>query len=125
MHDHEDIIMDHLPPSISPSPDDGAEVYGLSNLRTSRRIADGVEKIGQQQWGSNASVQFVNNGEESNEEEEEDMEDEPISDFDDEDNDDELFLGPGQEGISLWDSLGEEFLREVSQLGMLFCILII
>jgi hypothetical protein len=33
MHDHEDIIMDYLPPLISPSPDDGAEVYGLSNLR--------------------------------------------------------------------------------------------
>jgi hypothetical protein len=32
MHDHEDIIMDHSPPSISPSPDDGAKVYGLSNL---------------------------------------------------------------------------------------------
>jgi hypothetical protein len=66
----------------------------------------------------------VNNGEKSNEEkeeekeEEEDMEDEPISDFDDEDDDDELFPGPGQEGISLWDSLGEEFLREVSQLGV-------
>jgi hypothetical protein len=35
MHDHEDIIMDHLPPSISPSSDDGAEVYGLSNLHRS------------------------------------------------------------------------------------------
>jgi hypothetical protein len=71
----------------------------------------------------------VNDGEESNEEEEEeeeeDMEDEPISDFDDKDDDNELFSGPGQEGISLWDSLGEEFLREVFQLGMLFCILII
>jgi hypothetical protein len=87
MHDHEDIIMDHLPLSISPSLDDGAEVYGLSNLCGSQKIADGVEKIGQQRWGSNASVQFVNNEEESNEEEkeeeEEDMEDEPISDFDD------------------------------------------
>jgi hypothetical protein len=48
MHDHEDIIMDHFPSSISPSPDDGAKVYGLSNLRRSRRIADGVKKIGQQ-----------------------------------------------------------------------------
>ena len=67
----------------------------------------------------------MNNGEESDEEEEEeedlDMEDEPISDFDiasDEEDDDEMFAGPGQEGISLWDSLGEGFLREVSQLGM-------
>ena len=126
-HDHEDIVMDHPAPSISPRPDNDAEVYGLSNLRRSRRIADGVEKIGQQRWGSNASVQFVNNGEESDEEEEEeedlDMEDEPISDFDiasDKEDDDEMFAGPGQEGISLWDSLGERFLREVSQLGMLF-----
>ena len=65
----------------------------------------------------------MNNGEESDEEEEKgdlDMEDEPICDSDDEDDDNELFLGPGQEGISLWDSLGEGFLREVSQSGMLF-----
>jgi hypothetical protein len=51
-------------------------------------------------------VQFVNNGEESNEEEEKDLdiEDEPISDFDiasDEEDDDEMFARPGQEGISL------------------------
>ena len=118
-HDDEDIVMDHSAPSISPRPDDDAEVYGLSNLRRSRRIADAVEKIGQQRWGSNASVHFVND----EEEEDPDMEDEPISDSDiasDEEDDDDMFAGPGQEGISLWDSLGEGFLREVSQLGMLF-----
>jgi hypothetical protein len=107
------------------------EVYGLSNLRRSRRIADSIEKVGQQRWGSNGSVNFVNNREESDEEEEEDIEDdEPNGDFDVasdegqegyEDDDDELFAGPGQEGISLWDSLGEGFLREASQLGMSFC----
>ena len=51
------------------------------------------------------------------------MEDEPISDSDiasDEEDDDDMFAGPGQEGISLWDSLGEGFLREVSQLDMSF-----
>jgi hypothetical protein len=108
------------------------EVYGLSNLRRSRRIADTVEKISQQRWGSNASVHFVNNREETQEsdEEEEDIEDdEPNGDFDVtsdeglegyEDDDDEMFAGPGQEGISLWDSLGEGFLREASQLGMSF-----
>jgi hypothetical protein len=106
------------------------EVYGLSSLRRSRRIADGVQKIGQQRWGSNASAHFVNNREleESDEKEEEDIDDdEPIGDFDidvasdDEDDDiDEMFAGPGQEGISLWDSLGEGFLREASQLRMSF-----
>src|ERR1700678_1106368 len=103
-HDNEDIVMDHSAPSISPHPDDDAEVYGLSNLRRSRRIADGVEKIGQQWWGSNASVHFVNDEEGSDEEEEEDpdMEDEPISDSDIA-SDDDMFAGPGQEGISLWD----------------------
>ena len=50
-HDDKDIVMDHSAPSISPHPDDDAEVYGLSNLRRSRRIADAVEKIGQQRWG--------------------------------------------------------------------------
>jgi hypothetical protein len=104
------------------------EVYGLTNLRRSRRIADGIQKIGQQRWGSNVSV-FVNDREESDEEEEEDIEDdEPNGDSDvasdedlegyEDDDDDELLAGPGQEGISLWDSLGEGFLREASQLRM-------
>src|SRR6202522_1729514 len=123
-HDDEDIVMDHSAPSISPRPDDDAEVYGLSNLCRSRRIADAVEKIGQQRWGSNASVHFGNDEEESDEEEEEedlDLEDEHISDSDiASDDEDEMFGGPGQEGISLWDSLGEGFLSEVSQLGMSF-----
>jgi hypothetical protein len=121
----EDIYMDHPAPSAH---DDDAsvggdfdEVYGLSNLRRSRRIAGNVEKIGQQRWGSNGQVGFLNDGEESDEEEEEDIEDDGnydiVSDEGYED-DDELFAGPGQEGISLWDSLGEGFLREVSQLGM-------
>ena len=69
-------------------------------------------------------MHFVNNGDESDKEEEDmDMEDEPISESDiasDEEDDDDMFAGPGQEGISLWDSLGEGFLREVSQLGMSF-----
>jgi len=136
-HDDED-VMDRDHPAPSPLPNDDAgmgenlngEVYGLSNLRRSRRIAETVEKIGQQRWGSNASVHFVNNREESDEEEEEDIEDdEPNGDSDVasdeglegyEDDEDELFAEPGQEGISLWDSLGEGFLREASQLGMSF-----
>ena len=105
------------------------EVYGLSNLRRSRRIADGVEKIGRQRWRSNASVDFVNDRDKSNEEEEEeDIDDDGDSDIAsdegldgyDDDDDDELFAGPGLEGISLWDSLGEGFLKEASQLGMSF-----
>jgi hypothetical protein len=126
---HEDFSMDSPAPSPFPNDDAGmgenldGEVYGLSNLRRSQRIANGVEKISQQRWGSH----FVNDREESDEEEEEEEEeediedDEPISDFDvasDEEEDDELFAGPGLEGISLWDSLGEGFLKEVSQLGI-------
>ena len=119
----------HDDPATSPHDthiDDG-EVYGLSNLRRSRRIAGNVEKIGQQRWGSSVPVDLVNNKEESDEEEEDIEDDESINDFDidvdrdvasDEDEDDEMFAGPGQEGISLWDSLGEGFLTEASQLGM-------
>ena len=128
--------MDYSAPSLDPLPiDDGGmgfgenldgEVYGLSNLCQSCnwRIAACVKKIGQQQWKPNASVCFVNDREKSNEEEEdieeEDIEYEPINDYDTglegyEDDDDD-FVGPGQEGISLWDGLGEGFLREVSQL---------
>jgi hypothetical protein len=32
-----------------------------------------------------------------------------------------MFAEPGQENISLWDSLGEGFLREVSQLDTVCC----
>jgi hypothetical protein len=106
------------------------EVYGLSNLRRSRRIADGVEKIGKQRWGSKTSGDFMNDREESDideEDEEEDIEDNGDLDIGSdegqdgyEDDDDELFAGPGLEGISLWDSLGEGFLQEASQLGMSF-----
>jgi hypothetical protein len=125
---HEVDVMDHSAPSL-PIDDAGMgenlddEVYGLSNLRRSQRNAVCVEKIGQQRWKSNASVHFVNDKEESDEEEEDIEDDEPISDSDEglegyEEDDDQLFAGSGQEGISLWDSLGEGFLREASQLGM-------
>jgi len=133
-----DIFMDDRSRASSPLPNydididagmgknlDG-EVYGLSNLRRSRRIAGCVKNIGQRRWGSNAPTHFVNDREESDEEEEEDIgDDKSISDFDvasddgyDDDDDGETFAGPGQEGISLWDSLGEGFLQEASQLGI-------
>jgi hypothetical protein len=91
-YDCKEIFMDHPAPSISPLLNDDGEVYGLSNLCQSQWIA---EKIGQQWWGSDAPVHFVNNGEESNEEEEEnpDMEDKFISNSDiasDKEDDDEM-----------------------------------
>ena len=117
--------MDHPAPSPLPINDAGmgenldSEVYGLSNLRQSRWIAAHVERMGQQWWKSNASVHVVNDREESDEKEEdieeEDIEyDELICDFDEgmegyEEDNGGLFGGPGQEGISLWDSLGEGF----------------
>jgi hypothetical protein len=123
---HENPSIDHPASSHRPG-----EVYGLSKLRRSQRIAKRVETIGQQRWGSNGLADI---GGESDEEEleEDDTEDELIGDFDInvasdeglegyEDDDDEMFAGSGQEGISLWDSLGEGFLKEVSQLGMSLC----
>jgi hypothetical protein len=109
--------MDHRAPS--PLLDD--EVYGLSNLCWSQQITGCVEKIGQQWWGLDAPAHLVNDREEENREEEEYMEDdEPIGNFDvasdeglegyeDDDHDHEMFAGSGQEGISLWDSLGKGF----------------
>jgi hypothetical protein len=124
---HENPSMDYPASSRRPS-----EVYGLSKLRRSQRIAKRVEIIGQQRWGSNGPADI--RGESDEEElEEDDTEDELIGDFDinvasDEglegyEDDDEMFAGPGQEGISLWDSLGEGFLKEVSQLGMSLLLL--
>ena len=131
-----DFFMDERASSPPPNDDAGMgenlddEVYGLSNLCWSQQIAGHVENIVQQWWGSNAPANFVNNREESDEEEEDIEDDESISDFDvasdeglegyDDDDDNEMFARPGQEGISLWDSLGEGFLREASQLGTSF-----
>jgi hypothetical protein len=129
-HTHNDPASPHHTHNDPASPHhthvDDSEVYGLSNLRRSQRIAGNVEQISQRRWGSNVRADFVNNRE-SDEEEEEDIEDDGDFDIDVdsdglegyEDDDDELFAGPGQEGISLWDSLGDGFLKEVSQLGML------
>ena len=64
-------------------------------------------------------MHFVKGEEESNEEDEDKEDDESVSDFDadgDEglEGDDELVAPQGQEGISLWDILGEGFLKEAS-----------
>ena len=103
-----------------------SEVYALSNLHHSRRIANCVEQIGQQWWGSNPGVHFVN---QSHEEDEYKEDGESVSNFDadgDEglEGDDELAAPQGQEGISLWDILGEGFLKEASQLGI-YCSCIV
>ena len=79
--------------------------------------------------GVKCSVNFVNNREESDEEEDDIEDDESNNDLDvasdeglegdeDDEDEDELFAGSGQEGISLWDRLGEGFLKEASQLGI-------
>lgn len=113
--------------AIMEEPTSDPEVYGLSKLRRSGRLANCVEEIAHKRWGSKPGAHFVNDKEESDEEDEEDIQDDvSVADSDgdevlegDED-DDELFAAPTQEGISLWDLLGEGFLKEVSQLGMWF-----
>jgi hypothetical protein len=120
-----------LPPS-SPPPKDNAvnpDDYGLSNLRRSRRIADCVDRIGLQRWGTNHVWQFIIDEEESGEEDEgtqvtEDLADgveDWLSGDEDVQEDDEDVMPsaePGQEGVSVWDLLGESFLKEVSELGV-------
>lgn len=119
------------PPS-SPPPKDNAvnpDDYGLSNLRRSRRIADCVDRIGLQRWGTNHVRQFIIDEEESGEEDEgtqvtEDLADgveDWLSGDEDVQEDDEDVMPsaePGQEGVSVWDLLGESFLKEVSELGV-------
>ena len=45
--------------------------YSLSKLRRSHHIADYVDQVGQQWWGSNHIQQFILDKEESDQEEEE------------------------------------------------------
>jgi len=129
----EDFDMDLAGPSSLTGTNDAvmgknidAEVYGLSKLRRSGRIANRVEKIHQQRWGSNGIALFVNDKEQSDEDEDDIEDDEPSSVFDvdadegleGDDEDNELIAAQGQEGISVWDILGEGFLKEASQLGI-------
>jgi hypothetical protein len=94
--------------------------YGLSTQRRSHRITERVERIGRVRWGTN-HVQFIER-EEREEEENPNMEDEEdgMGHDDDELEDEDMpFAEPGQEGISVWDLLGEGFLKEVTELGWL------
>ena len=78
-------------------------------------------------WGSNHVRQFIldEESDEEEDEEESDEEEEQLSDEEDylgslEQDDEYAILGaePGQEGVSVWDLLGEGFLQEASKLGL-------
>jgi hypothetical protein len=105
---------------------DACNQYGLSTQRRSRRITERAERIGRVRWGNN-HIQFIERvqREEREEEENSNIEDEEDGmghDLDDdelEDEEDMPFAEPGQEGISVWDLLGEGFLKEVTELGRL------
>lgn len=123
-------ITQDLPP---PPPNaDGSHQYGLSTQRRSRRITERVERIGRVRWGTN-HVQFIEREEQEEEEEEggegsipeenpnTECEEDGMGHDDDEleDEEDMPFAEPGQEGISVWDLLGEGFWKEVAELGWL------
>ena len=123
-------------PSLPPLNDDAVypDDYGLSNLRCSCHIADYVDQIGLQRWGRNHVWEFIVDEEEECDEEDEvadetqatddlafSVDDGLSSDEDfqeDEDKDTMPSAEPGQEGVSVWDLLGESFLKEVSQLDV-------
>jgi hypothetical protein len=124
---------DHLPPRSSPMPlpddADSHDQYSLSMARRSRRITERVERIGRVRWGTN-HVQFIEREEREEDEvevsiteenlnmEDEDEEDGMGCDHDEpEDEEDMPFAEPGQEGISVWDLLGEGFMKEVAEIG--------
>jgi hypothetical protein len=114
--------------------------YGLSKLRHSHHITDYVDWVGQQQWGSNHVQQLIldeesdEEGEEgeqelSDEEEhsnsfEQDDEEEYLDSFEQDNEYAMLGVEPGQEGVSVWDLLGEGFLKEASKLGLSLYLLL-
>jgi hypothetical protein len=138
-----DTPMPYTPPSIPHSPSlrlhsegdttNDNVVSTLSTTRRSQRVAERIDRIGRQRWGTNHHVQFFmdERGDDPAEEAvtEDDLvqvaggdegntyADEELS----EDEDDIMAIAePGQEGISVWDLLGESFLQEVSRIGMFF-----
>jgi hypothetical protein len=96
--------------------------YGLSKLRWSYRVADYVDQVGQQRWGSNYVRQFLLDEESDEEEEEEEQklgnEEQYPDSFEQDDEYVMLDAEPGQEGVSVWDLMGEGFLKEASKLGL-------
>ena len=103
----------------------GHDQYGLSTQRRSHRIAERVEQIGRVRWGTN-HVQFIEREEREEREEDDeeasfagDMEDDDgMGDESDELEDEDIPVAePGQEGISVWDLLGEGFFKEAADLG--------
>jgi len=124
-------VRQDLPPRSSPMPllddADGHDQYGLSTVRRSHRITERVERIGRVRWGTD-HVQFIEREEREEDEEEvsiteenlsmEDEENEMACDHDEpEDEEDMPFAESGQEGISVWDLLGEGFMKEVMEIG--------
>jgi hypothetical protein len=107
---------------------DQHDSYGLSTQRRSQRITERVKQIGRVRWGTN-HVQFIEREEREKREEDEEEDEEEVSiaenmEDEEEHGDDELedeedmpFAEPGQEGVSVWDLLGEGFLIEVADLG--------
>jgi hypothetical protein len=135
---HHDTPMPYSPPPTPNSPlprlhseEDVARndvVSTLSKTRRSQRVAERVDQIGRQRWGTN-HVQYFTDERGDDPAEEEVAEDDLVADGDEgniyvdeepsEDEDDIMAVAePGQEGISVWDLLGESFLQEVSQIGM-------
>ena len=98
--------------------------YGLSTQHQSHQIAECVERSGWVCWGKNNHLQFIKREEEEEEEEEGEGEDSKMEDEEDgmghddselKDEEDIPFAEPGQEGISVWDLLGEGFLKEATE----------
>jgi hypothetical protein len=102
--------------------------YGLSKLWWSCRIVDYVDQVGQQWWGSNHVQQFLLDEESDEEEEEEEQELGDEEEYPDSfEQDDEYMMldaEPGQEGVSVWDLMGEGFLKEASKLGLSLYLLL-
>jgi hypothetical protein len=132
-----DVVIDEAGPSgfnlegTAPEPHPNTtncNEYGLSRLQRSGRITELIERVGQRRWGTNHVLHVIDDDDLDSSDEEDEMEGEGwISDEDDFQEADKEFAvpsaEPGQEGISLWDLLGEGFLKEASELGIsAFCL---
>ena len=117
----------HPSPQLEPSHNMHSTSHHSLNLRRSSRIAERVARIGQRRWGSNHVLQFIVDDKESDDESdgianEKQVEEDYFSDKSEDDfegDEDEMMLGaePWEVGISEEELLGEDFLKETSQLG--------
>jgi hypothetical protein len=122
LHNDIDTIIDESAAAFEPLDEPEEHGHVLSATRRSGRIATKIVQVHERRWGA-GNQELIREDEKDNEPEDE----EPVMYGEDEDEEVEeddwqklTSATPGQEGIPLWDWLGQCFLKMASEIGALY-----